>query len=179
MGPDVPGIRSLEVMTREDGEIGQDVRELGLGARERDPDGERVFALHPPHLAQFPGPRVRGGGIQRGAERPDHVVRRRGHAVVPPHVLPQREAELVTTRVPGPACQPRDRRERAVVGGEGQEQDVLLHLLRHGVDGHERIDGLEVGAGRHQDRRGSLGGLGPTPRQGGAREHPPGPGPRP
>src|SRR2546427_11702632 len=76
----------------------------------------------------------------------------RSHPVVPAHT--GREPERQRLLVSGPPPRAGEvglRVQRRVVPREGGEEHVALHLLGERMDGEQRIDGLELGAGGVDD----------------------------
>ena len=94
-------------------------------------------------------PAVIARRIAGGIERPGDVPRRGRRPIVPADARPERERERAPVRAPVPLAREVGLgRERAVVAGQGREQDVALHLPGEGMLGEQGIDALQVGAGR-------------------------------
>ena len=99
-------------------------------------------------------PRITGARVSSRVEGPLDIVRRGGRPVVPEDSGDQVKLQLPVILRPGPG--PREirlDRERTVVAHQGREEHVALHLAGQRMDGKQRIDALEIGPGREDNRR--------------------------
>jgi hypothetical protein len=146
-----------EAMRGQDRQVGEHVRDALLGTAEVERDRERIVVGDAREARQLRRTRVAGRRVARRPQREGHVGGGRPVAIVPPHVAAQPEGERPAVRAPVPAF--REvwlETQRAVVANQRGEQHVALDLPGERVNGDQRIDGLEVGAGRIYDRIGRL-----------------------
>ena len=142
----------VEQVGRQHGQVREHVGERALRATESQDHGRIVGIVHEGERGEVVEPRVSRRRIARRVDGPRHVAGRRGHPVMPAH--PGREPERQRLLVSGPPPRAGEvglRVQRGVVPRERGEEHVALHLLGERMDGEQRIDGLELGAGGVDD----------------------------
>ena len=154
------GVRhAVEQVRGQDREIGEYVRQIVARSSDRRAgesqlDRGIIQRRHRRHRLEVREARIAGRRVACRLQRPDDVARRCCDAVVPAHIRPQPERQRASTVRPPPAAREvGPGHEQRVVSSERREQDVALHLTRERVNGEQRVDALEIGAGREQDGR--------------------------
>ena len=133
-----------EVMSRQDGQVGEHVREHRLHPLEPKLYGERIDHDHVGDCREVPRPWVRHRRVAGSLQGPHYVGRCRGHPIVPRDIIPQVKSQDGSPGVPAPRRQTGHRPNSTVIRRQCHEENVLLNLFGQRVYGDERIDGLQI-----------------------------------
>ena len=159
--------RVAEEMLRQDREVGEHVRHGALRIPECQDQRRVIRRGDSLHMANVLIPRIPGDTVERRLKGPLGVARRRGPAIVPAQVAVERKGQLPVIGRPAPAPgQIRLDLHGAVVAHQRGEQHIALHLMGKRMKGEQRVNALEIGAGRKHDRGAAPAGHRSAARQG-------------
>lgn len=117
-------------------------------------DSRVIWCLEPLELLKVCEPRITGARVPSRVKRPLDIARRGGRPVMPEDSRDQMKLQLPVILRPGPGAREiRLDRQRAVIAHQGREEHVALYLAGKRMDGKQRIDALEIGPGREDNRR--------------------------
>ena len=161
--PQVAQRNRVQQMARHNGEVGQHVGDAGLGSAEFQLQGGVVGRYDRQQLGEIGATWVAGVGSPGRVQGPGSVLRDGRPAVVPAQPVKQREGEHGALRRPAPPPREiRHRAKQAVIAHQRHQQGVALHLPGERVAGKQRVDALQIRAGRDDHHVPTPGGRGGT-----------------